>query len=236
MKNLILLMFVLVSLIGCSSLELEAVSSSQEETQRILALGLSHEENLIEAKKLGSDHMIAVVTLQLVNARDDKIQYQKDLIESEKIAEAVIVSADGLSFTGPEVLNTISDILNTSSVSQKYFLKGLKNSNDGVINHKIHIAYSYSANKSRGYSSVNLCDEYGRCETLMQAIDVSSVDFSNCSNINCDYTEFFELEITDKFLRKSLTTGIRMNLISKNNTDKLDLSVAYLMGYLKIVK
>ena len=70
----------------------------------------------------------------------------------------------------------------------------------------------------------------------MQAIDVSSVDFSNCSNINCDYTEFFELEITDKFLRKSLTTGIRMNLISKNNTDKLDLSVSYLMGYLKIVK
>ena len=99
---------------------------------------------------------------------------------------------------------------------QKYFLKGLKNSNDGVINHKIHIAYSYSANKSRGYSSVNLCDEYGRCETLMQAIDVSSVDFSNCSNINCDYTEFFELEISDKFLRDSLSTGIRMNLISKN--------------------
>ena len=229
-------MFVLVSLIGCSSLELEAVSSSQEETQRILALGLSHEENLIEAKKLGSDHMIAVVTLQLVNARDDKIQYQKDLIESEKIAEEVIVSADSHSFTGPEVLNTISDILNTSLVSQSYFLEGLKNSNDGVIDHKIQVAYTYSAKKSRGYSSVNLCDEYGRCETFKQAINVSSVNFSNCSNINCDYTEFFELEITDKLLRKSLTTGIRMNLISKNNTDKLDLSVAYLMGYLKVVK
>ena len=229
-------MFVLVSLIGCSSLELEAVSSSQEETQRILALGLSHEENLIEAKKLGSDHMIAVVTLQLVNARDDKIQYQKDLIESEKIAEAVIVSADGHSFTGPEVLNTISDILNTSSVSQSYFLEGLKNSNDGVIDHKIQVAYNYSANKSRGYSSVNLCDEYGRCEAFMQAINVSSVNFSNCSNINCDFTELFELEISDKFLRDSIKTGIRMNLISKNNTDKLDLSVAYLMGYLKVVK
>jgi hypothetical protein len=236
MKNLIFLMFVLVSLIGCSSLELEAVSSSQEETQRILALGLSHEENLIEAKKLGSDHMIAVVTLQLVNARDDKIQYQKDLIESEKIAEAVIVSADGHSFTGPEVLNTISDILNTSLVSQNYFLEGLKNSNNGVIDHKIQVAYSYSAKKSRGYSSVNLCDEYGRCETLMQAINVSSVNFSNCSSINCDYTELFELEISDKFLRDSIKTGIRMNLISKNNTDKLDLSVAYLMGYLKVVK
>ena len=229
-------MFALVGLIGCSSIELEAVSSSQEETQRILSLGLSHEENLVEAKKLGSDHMIAVVTLQLVNARDDKIQYQKDLIESEKISEAVIVSADGLSFTGPEVLNTITDILNTSSVSQNYFLEGLKNSNDGVIKHKIHIAYSYNAKKSRGYSAVNLCDEYGRCETLMQAIDVSSVDFSNCSNTKCDYTEFFELEISDKFLRDSLRTGIRMNLISKNNTDKLDLSVAYLMGYLKVVK
>jgi hypothetical protein len=236
MKNHILLMFVLVSLIGCSSLELEAVSSSQEETQRIIALGLSHEENLIEAKKLGSDHMIAVVTLQLVNARDDKIQYQKDLIESEKIAEAVIVSADGNSFTGPEVLNTISDILNTSLVSQSYFLEGLKNSNDGVIDHKIQVAYTYSAKKSRGYSSVNLCDEYGRCEAFMQAINVSSVNFSNCSNINCDFTELFELEISDKFLRDSIKTGIRMNLISKNNTDKLDLSVAYLMGYLKIVK
>ena len=124
MKKFFLLSFLSIILFSCSSLELEAVSSSEEETQKILALGLSHEENLVEASKLKSKHMISVVTLQLNNARDEKIQYQSDLIESEKLAEMVKVSNEGLSFTGPKVSNTISNILSTAPVLQNYYIKG----------------------------------------------------------------------------------------------------------------
>ena len=97
MKKFILLLSVLIGLSSCSSLELQALTSSEEETQRILALGLSYEENLIEASKLSDPHMVTVVSLQLANANDDKIQSEIDLIESESIASNVEVSANGLS-------------------------------------------------------------------------------------------------------------------------------------------
>ena len=87
MKNLLAIIPLLLILYGCSSLELDAVKSSEQETQRILALGLSHEENLAEAKKLDTPHMVSVVTLQLENARDEKIQAEADLEESNKYAE-----------------------------------------------------------------------------------------------------------------------------------------------------
>ena len=74
MKNVLIAFSIIFILSSCSSLELEAVSSSEEETQRILAMGLSHEENLIEASKLDTPHIISVVSLQLTNARDKKIQ------------------------------------------------------------------------------------------------------------------------------------------------------------------
>ena len=48
MKNRLLILLFSLAVFGCSSLELEAVSTSTEETQRILSMGLSHEENLKE--------------------------------------------------------------------------------------------------------------------------------------------------------------------------------------------
>ena len=79
MKKFVLLLSVLIGLSACSSLDLEAVNSSEQETQRILALGLSHEENLAEASKLNDPHLVSVVSLQLTNAHDDKIQSEVDL-------------------------------------------------------------------------------------------------------------------------------------------------------------
>ena len=64
MKNVLIAFSIIFILSSCSSVELEAVSSSEEETQRILAMGLSHEENLIEASKLDTPHIISVVSLQ----------------------------------------------------------------------------------------------------------------------------------------------------------------------------
>ena len=83
MKKLLLILISL-SFIGCSSikvgdalssLELGDALSTEDEAKRILALGLSHEENLKEASKLESAHKISIVSLKLTNARDKKIQY-----------------------------------------------------------------------------------------------------------------------------------------------------------------
>ena len=81
--------------------------SSEQYTQKILSLGLSHEENLIEASKLGTPHLVSVVSLQLTNARDEKIQHDMDLIESKKIEDYVNVSNNGLRFTGPEKTESV---------------------------------------------------------------------------------------------------------------------------------
>ena len=98
MKKYFLLTLISFALYSCSSIELEAVSTSAEETQRILAMGLSHEDNLIEAKKLKSSHMTSVVTLQLTNARDEKIQAERDQVEAEKSADLVSILEGGAIF------------------------------------------------------------------------------------------------------------------------------------------
>ena len=120
MKKFILLITLSVGIFGCSSLELETVSTSAEETQRILAMGLSHEENLIEAKKLKSDLMISVVTLQLTNAKDEKIQAEIDKVESNKFSDLVNVSESGLKFIGAEISESLATILSTGLDLQEY--------------------------------------------------------------------------------------------------------------------
>ena len=63
----VLLLLISLSFIGCSSvdlgsslssLELGEALSTEDEANRILALGMSHEENLKEASKLDSPHKI----------------------------------------------------------------------------------------------------------------------------------------------------------------------------------
>ena len=103
MKNLLLSFALIFTLLGCSSIDLSAVPSSEQETQRILALGLSHEENLIEASKLDTPHKVAVVTLQLKNARDEKIQANIDEVESNKYADGVIISGQNSKFIATEI-------------------------------------------------------------------------------------------------------------------------------------
>ena len=87
MKKPLLLLLISFGLFGCSSLpvgdaltsmELDDALSSEDEAQRILSLGLTHEENLIEASKLGTPHLVSVVSLKLTNARDEKIQNDFD--------------------------------------------------------------------------------------------------------------------------------------------------------------
>ena len=97
--KLLPLLFLIFGLIGCSSIELGDAMTSEQYAQKILDLGLSHEENLIEASKLKTPHLVSVVSLHLINARDEKVQYAIDLQESAKYAQLVTVSNDGKNFS-----------------------------------------------------------------------------------------------------------------------------------------
>ena len=164
MKKFILLLSVLIGLSACSSLELEAVNTSEQETQRILALGLSHEENLAEASKLNDSHMVTVVSLQLTNAHDYKIQAEIDIIESKEIANNVIVSSDGFNFFVPEVSKSEASIINTNPYLINYHIKGSKNLTTGILNHQLQLSLVHNSNKKRNYISANLCYRWGRCD------------------------------------------------------------------------
>ena len=236
MKNLLLIFLISIFLVGCSSLELEAVSTSEDETQRILAMGLSHEENLIEAKKLDSPHMVSVVTLQLINARDEKIQAGIDLAASDEFASMVSVIGDS-KFVGSELTESKkTGILETDVDIHNFYLEGLKDLNSGIIKHKLVLAISHNSRKSRNYVSANLCDEWNRCDTNEQAVNLLSSSGTNCTTASCDYIELMELNLSDDFLKSVAEKGLSFRFNSKRKSNKVKVSKAYLMGYLKVAK
>ena len=236
MKKLVLLLSILIGLSACSSLELQAVTTSEEETQRILALGLSYEENLIEASKLSDPHMIKVVSLQLTNAKDEKIQYEIDLLESEKLANNVILSLSGTNFSGPIISKSESTILNMNPDLLNYNLEGLKNLTSGIVNHKLQLSLIYNSDKKRNYISANLCDKWSRCDDNSIEINNISTNASNCSSSSCDYKEIVEVNLSDEFLRNYIKKGFTIRINSKKNSNKVIISRAYLMGYLQVAQ
>jgi hypothetical protein len=239
MKKYFPLFLISFILFGCSSIELEAVSTSEEETQRILALGLSHEENLIEAKKLKSNHMISVVTLQLTNARDEKIQDDLDLVESAKYSELVEVSDINPNFIGSKVEEAFKKgVLEEDVEIQTYFLSSNRNEN-GILQHKLNVSIEYNSSNTRTYLSANLCDKWMRCDGVTSnalELEVTSSKGTNCSTTGCNFIEEMELNLNDDFLRDFSDTGFTIRFNSKKKFNKIKVSKAYLMGYLKVVK
>jgi hypothetical protein len=236
MKNLIIVFSILIILAGCSSIELEAVSSSSEETKRILALGLTHEENLIEASKLDSPHKVSVVTLQLTNARDEKIQSDIDTIASEEFANKVVILEDGMKFIGSDVSeSTKTGVLVTDIDLHSFHIESTKNLNSDSINHKMIISLTYNSKNKRNYSSANLCDEWGRCEGILKDLSTISVNAKNCNSSSCDYTEVVELNLSNDLLSEPLKKGFTMRINSKRKASKIKVSKAYLLGHLKVV-
>ena len=236
MKKLVLLLSILIGLSACSSLELQTVTTSEEETQRILALGLSYEENLIEASKFSDPHMVKVVSLQLTNAKDEKIQYEIDLLESEKVANNVILSLSGTNFSGPIISKSESTVLNMNPDLLNYNLEGLKNLTSGIVNHKLQLSLIYNSNKKRNYISANLCDKWSRCDDNSIEINNISTNASNCSSSSCDYKEIVEVNLSDEFLRNYIKKGFTIRINSKKNSNKVIISRAYLMGYLQVAQ
>ena len=236
MKKLALLLSILIGLSACSSIELQAVTTSEEETQRILALGLSYEENLIEASKFSDPHMVKVVSLQLTNAKDEKIQYEIDLLESEKIANNVILSLSGTNFSGPIISKSESTVLNMNPDLLNYNLEGLKNLTSGIVNHKLQLSLIYNSDKKRNYISANLCDKWSRCDDNSIEINNISTNASNCSSSSCDYKEIVEVNLSDEFLRNYIKKGFTIRINSKKNSNKVIISRVYLMGYLQVAQ
>ena len=237
MKKFLLIGLLSLGLIGCSSLELGDALSSDQYTQNILALGLTHEENLIEASKLKTPHLVSVVTLQLTNARDAEIQNKIDLIASDEFASMVIISSDGLKFIGSNVSESKkTGILETDIDIQNFHLEGIKNPNNGLIDHKLVLSVAHNSRNERQYSSANLCYEWNRCDSNKQEINFVSSSAANCSSSSCDYKELMELSLSDNFLRKTSNTGFKMQFNAKRKSNKINVSKSYLMWYLKVAQ
>jgi len=239
MKNNFLVLLISLTIFGCSSIELEAVSTSEEETQRILAMGLSHEQNLNEAKKLKSNHMISVVTLQLTNARDEKIQEELDLVESAKYSEVIIVSDNGSNFIGPKVIEKVKKgVLEEDVEIQTSFLTSYRNEK-GILQHKLNVSIEHNSPNKRTYLSANLCDEWMRCDgatSVAQELVVISSRASNCSTAGCNFIEEMELNFNENFIEDFVKKGFTIRFNTKRKSNKVKVSKAYLMGYLKVAK
>ena len=236
MKKLLQILLLSLGLTGCASLELDAVASSEEETQKILALGLTHAENLIEANKLKDSHTISVVTGQLKKAEDERIQ---SIIDEEKIAEysqLINISDDNTRFIAPKI-STIKKIgvLDDEYDNLDYFLKGLKN-NDGSIQHQLNLPVEYKWKQRRNYSYANVCDKWQRCDDG-EKIDLTliSANASGCSPSSCIYTEIMDLNLSDNFLRSYMSSGILLSLYSKKEKSKINITPAYIKAYLNAI-
>ena len=234
MKKYFLLILVSFALYSCSSIELEAVSTSAEETQRILAMGLSHEDNLIEANKLKSSHMTSVVSLQLTNARDEKIQAEMDQVEAEKFADLVNVLEGGTIFIGTEVSESLENSLSPGLDFQNFNLIGSKNLNSNIISHTLHVIFVHESNNKRDYLSANICDDWSRCDSDKREINLVSVNATNCTSYSCKYEEVVELNLSDEFLNNSINNEIRIRFNAKKKSNLVIISKPYLMGYLKV--
>ena len=237
MKKILQILLISIGLTGCSSLVLEPVSSSQDETQRILDLGLTHAENLIEASKLNSSHTVSVVTGQLMKAEDDKNKAALDEVSISKYAESVkVLNSDSeVKYEGLQISESKRVGMLDDYEFQDYFLKGIKDKNTGLIQHQLFVKLQYTWSKLKNYSSASFCDKWQGCENEPQVdITLISSSASSCSPSECDYTEVMELNLTDDFLRSSMDDGFSVSFNSKKSTNEITIASDYLKGYIKI--
>ena len=232
MKKILLIFLLSLGLIGCGSLEsLESISFSaspaEAETKKILALGLTHTENLSEARKLKDPTLVSEVVQELNTINDNA------LIESEIVDEyaaKVQISDSNSKFIGPEINERKQMGLLIKSDYEDYFLQG--SINNGLIQHQLHLSIKYNSDKWRNYDSASFSDENQVDITLIS----SSARAVNCSGSSCDYTEVMELNLSDDFLRSNMEKGFSIVFNSKKFTNNITISSNYIKGYLKVAK
>ena len=236
MKKYLLIIAIAFSLAGCSTMEIEAAASSDDITQSILAKGLSHEENLNEAAKLGDSHLVKIVTLKIKNDRDKKIQAQIDEEKSEVFAKKVKISDDGDKYESEVISESLqSGILSTDVDFLDYYFEGNRDKKTEVVEHNFHLSLLYNSKESRKYSKVSFCDQWNNCDEGFE-INIIEVSGSNCKKDKCNFKEDFNINLTDDFLKSTLKNGFSMKLISKDKTSSIKIPKAFLMGYLKVAQ
>jgi len=230
MKKLLLFLLLSLGLIGCASLDsldsLEfSASPAEAETKKILALGLTHTENLNEARKLKDPTLVSEVIQELETRNDN------DLIEEEKMvkyAEKVIVSDSNSKFIGSELNERKQIGLLVNSDFEDYFLQGSKN--NGLIQHQLHLSIKYTSSKWRNYYSASFSNG--------NEVDITLISSSavGCSGSTCDYTEVMELNLSDDFLRSNMEKGFSIVFNSTKSSNKITIPSEYIKGYLMVAK
>ena len=224
MKKRLQILLLSLGLIGCASIEFSA-SPAEAETKKILALGLTHTENLSEARKLKDPTLVSAVVQELQDRNDNT------LIEAEKVdkyAEKVKVSDSNSKFIGSEINERKKMGLLINSDYEDYFLQG--SINNGLIQHQLHLSIKYTSDNWRNYYSASFSEENQVDITLISSSAVS------CSGSSCDYTEVMELNLSDDFLRSNMETGFSIGFNSRKVINNITISSNYIKGYLKVAK
>ena len=230
MKKLLQILLLSLGLIGCAPLEsLESIefsdSPAEAETKKILALGLTHTENLSEARKLTDPNLVSEVVQELKTRNDNA------LIEAQKVAkyaEKVKVSDSNSKFIGAEINKRKKMGFLINSDYEDYFLQG--SINNGLIQHQLHLSIKYTSDKWRHYYSASFSNGNQVDITLISSSAVS------CSGSSCDYTEVMELNLSDDFLRSNTEKGFSIVFNSEKSTNKITIPSDYIKGYLKVAK
>jgi hypothetical protein len=239
MKKILQTLLLSIGLASCSSIDYAELTSpespSKTQINRILALNLSHMESLKEANKLMDPALVSTVVKDL-EAR--KLKADNDAIEAENVAiysEMVKVSDGNLKFVGSKISELKTRNMIGKPENLDYFLLGLKDKNDGSIQHKLNFSITYTSSEKRNYSSASYCDKWDGCDSgnLMDIVLISS-KASGCSSYECNYNEIMELHLNDDFLRHNMEEDFSISFNSKKVNNKVTFTSPYLMGYLSI--
>jgi hypothetical protein len=240
MKKILLILLLSFGLIGCSSinlpsLELSTTSPSDIETEKILALDLSHDQNLVEARKIANPNISLAVIKELNNRLNEAEINRVDLENISKYAEMVKVSDDNLNFIGPKLSDTNARNMFGKVEKLDYFLRGSKD-NNGLIQHKLNFSITYTSDERRNYSTASYCDKWNRCDNENQMdVTLISLKASGCSSFDCDYNEIVEFDLSESFLKENMDKTFSIGFNSKALiSDKITIPSSYLKGYLKV--
>ena len=240
MKKLIQIFLLSFSLIGCSSIDYAelttSVSPSDTEVNRILALGLTHTENLILARKITNSSVASTVVNELENRKTKTDNENIDAEKASNIAELVKVSDGNSKFSGPQ----ISEIKTRNMVGKPenfdYFLLGFKDNNSGLIKHKLNFSIVYTSDERRNYSSASYCDKWDGCDNENQMdVTLISLKASGCSSFDCDYNEIVEFDLSDSFLQENMEKGFSIGFNTKGSiSNRVSIPSSYIKGYLNV--
>ena len=240
MKKIFLILLISFGLIGCSSinlssLELSTTSPSDIETEKILALGLSHDQNLVQARKIANPNISLAVIKELNNRITEAEINRVDLENISKYAEMVKISDDNLKFLGPKISDTKTRNMIGKAEKLDYFLLGFKD-NTGLIQHKLNFSITYTSDERRNYSSASYCDKWNRCDNENQMdVTLVSLKASGCSSFDCNYNEIVEFDLSESFLKENMDKTFSIGFNSKALiSDKITIPSSYLKGYLKV--